>query len=103
VVTGQLTWRTSRGLHASFRRAVDEGGRDFRVDLRRVSEVDPAGVAVLLVYGRLLPFLGGGLEVSAASGPCRGLLHRMQVLHLLDEERDRSAAVPAAPVTARAG
>jgi ABC-type transporter Mla MlaB component len=84
-VSGQLTWRTSRRLHASFRRVVDEGGRELRVDLRSVSEADPAGVAVLLVYARLLPTLGGTLEVSGASAPCHALLQRMQLSHLLDQ------------------
>jgi ABC-type transporter Mla MlaB component len=93
-VSGQLTWRTSRRLHASFRRVVDEGGRELRVDLRSVSEADPAGVAVLLVYARLLPTLGGTLEVSGASGPCEALLHRMQLSHLLDPPQ----GVPAAAV-----
>jgi ABC-type transporter Mla MlaB component len=91
-VSGQLTWRTSRGLHSSFRRVVDEGGRELRVDLRSVSEVDPAGVAVLLVFARLLPSLGGTLEVSDASAPCQALLQRMQLSHLLDQPRDAPAA-----------
>ena len=83
-VSGQLTWRTSRRLHASFRQVVHEGARELRVDLRSVIEADPAGVAVLLVYARLLPTLGGTLEVSGASGPCHELLDRMQLSHLLE-------------------
>ena len=82
-VGGQLTWRTSRRLHARFRRAVDAGGRELRVDLRRVSEVDPAGIAVLLVYARLLPTLGGTLELCSVSPACRALMHEMQLPHLL--------------------
>jgi hypothetical protein len=71
------------------------------VDLRSVAEVDPAGVAVLLVYARLLPTLGGTLDVSGASGPCQALLQRMQLSHLLDQ---RAAEPPAAlPAAARDG
>ena len=82
-VSGQLTWRTSRRLHARFRRAVDAGGRELRVDLGRVSEVDLAGIAVLLVYARLLPTLGGSLQLSNISPACRELMHEMQLSHLL--------------------
>ena len=100
-LSGELTWRTSRRLHASFRRVVEEGGRELSVDLRSVAEVDPAGVAVLLVYARLLPTLGGTLDVSGASGPCLALLERMQLSHLLDQ---RAAEPPAAlPAAARDG
>ena len=100
-LSGELTWRTSRRLHASFRRVVEEGGRELSVDLRSVAEVDPAGVAVLLVYARLLPTLGGTLDVSGASGPCQALLQRMQLSHLLDQ---RAAEPPAAlPAAARDG
>lgn len=91
-MTGQLTWRTSRGLHACFRRAVEDGGREFRVDLRSVSEADPAGVAVLLVFARLLPTLGGSLQVSATSGPCQALLERVRLSHLLDQPQCAPAA-----------
>lgn len=110
-VRGQLTWRTSRRLHASFRRVVDAGGRELHVDLRSVAEADPAGVAVLLVYARLLPTLGGTLEVLGASGPCRVLLRRMQLSHLLGQPerpvehgrslRPRSAAVPGSDADGR--
>jgi ABC-type transporter Mla MlaB component len=93
-VSGQLTWRTSRRLHASFRRVVDEGARELHVDLRSVTEVDPAGIAVLLVYARLLPTLGGGLRVSAASSGCAALLQRMQLSHLLDQPPVAPAAGP---------
>ena len=82
-VSGQLTWRTSRQLHARFRRAVDVVGRELRVDLGRVSEVDLAGIAVLLVYARLLPTLGGSLQLSNISPACRELMHEMQLSHLL--------------------
>ena len=93
VVSGELTWRTSRWLHSSFRRIVDRGGRELKLDLRAVSEADPAGVAVLLVYSRLLPTLGGSLEIPEASGPCRALVERMQLPHLLGQ---RQVAPPAA-------
>jgi ABC-type transporter Mla MlaB component len=93
VISGQLTWRTSRWLHASFRRIVDSGGRELQLDLRAVSEADPAGVAVLLVYSRLLPTLGGTLEIPEASGPCRAMVERMQLPHLLGQ---RQVAPPAA-------
>ena len=89
-VSGQLTWRTSRRLHALFRRAVDAGGRELRVDLRRVSEVDPAGIAVLLVYARLLPTLGGRFELCNVSPSCRALVHDMQLAHLLTPVPARS-------------
>jgi ABC-type transporter Mla MlaB component len=84
-VSGPMTWRTSRRLHARFRRAVDAGGRELRVDLRRVSEVDLAGMAVLLVYARLLPTLGGILRLSNVSPACRELMHEMQLSHLLNQ------------------
>ena len=104
-VRGQLTWRTSRRLHASFRRVVDAGGRELRVDLRSVTEADPAGVAVLLVHARLLPTLGGTLEVLGASGPCRAVLRRLQLSHLLDEPEPppdlRTAAPPRLVVVPR--
>jgi ABC-type transporter Mla MlaB component len=85
----------SRGLHACFRGAVAEGGRAFYIDLRSVSDVDPAGIAVLIVYARLLPSLGGSLKVSAASHPCHVLLRRLQLSHLLLRARDQADVMAA--------
>jgi anti-anti-sigma regulatory factor len=76
-VTGSMTARNSRSLHVAFRRIVDRGARHVVVDLSSVGDIDPAGVAVLLVYARLLRSLGGLLEVAAASPECRDLLSRM--------------------------
>ena len=67
VLTGRLTARTSRSLHGRLRRLVRDGAREVRVDLRGVEQADAAAVAVLLVYARVLPPLGGRLVLTGAS------------------------------------
>jgi ABC-type transporter Mla MlaB component len=91
VLTGELTWRVNRRRQASFRSAVVEGGRAFCVDLRSVWQADSAFIAVLVVYGRLLPSLWGSMQVSVASPSCRALLHRRQPSHLRRETRSLPA------------
>jgi anti-anti-sigma regulatory factor len=83
VVTGRLTARTGRSLHGRLRRLVRDGAREVRVDLRGVEQAEPAAVAVLLVYARLLPPLGGRLVLTGASDAVAGTLTGMGFAHLL--------------------
>jgi hypothetical protein len=62
---------------------VDAGGRDITVDLRHVSTVDRAGVAVLVMHARLLTELGGSLEVVDASPPLTALVYELRLASVL--------------------
>jgi anti-anti-sigma factor len=79
LVLGDLTAATSRALHRRLRRAVEGGARHLRVGLHDVRDVDAAGVAVLLVYARLLPPLGGRLEIVSASPQVQAVLAGMHL------------------------
>jgi anti-anti-sigma factor len=83
VVAGNLTAATRGTLHVRLRHAVRAGGRDVRVDLRAVERLDAAGVAVLLIFRRMLPPLGGGLVLVGASRAVEETLAEMRLGHLL--------------------
>ena len=83
VVAGRLTAGAGRSLHLRLRQLVRDGAREVQVDLRGVEEADAAAVAVLLVYARLLPPLGGGLVLTGAGDAVAGTLTGMGFAHLL--------------------
>ena len=88
VVRGPLTWRTSTRVQDHLRCAVEAGARDVTVDLRHVTTVDRAGVAVLVVYARLLHGLGGSLEVSDWSATVRALINELGLTSLLGSRQE---------------
>jgi anti-anti-sigma regulatory factor len=72
-------------MHRRLRRLVRDGAREVRVDLRGVEEADGAAVAVLLVYARLLPPLGGRLVLTGASDAVQVAVGGTRLAHEIDD------------------
>jgi anti-anti-sigma factor len=95
--SGPLTVVTRGEFRQRLRTCMHSGARHIVVDLNSVSDLDAAGVAVLLVYARSLKPLGGSLRIVNATDDCSRLLTRIGVSHLLEPLRDNvlsHAAVP---------
>lgn len=96
VLLGELTAATSRTLHGRMRRLVEDGARVVVVDCAGVRRADAAGVAVLLVYARLLPPLGGELVIEDASPAVEDVLASVHLTRLL-AQTGRGIGPPTAP------
>jgi anti-anti-sigma factor len=83
-VSGQLTVATSCSFRRQLGTLVHAGPRSLLVDLENVSDIDPAGLAVLLVYARSMRCLGQNLRLTNPSDNVRRLLSLIGAGHLLE-------------------
>jgi anti-anti-sigma regulatory factor len=81
-VQGPLVMRASSELRRVLTQALDSGVRRLEIDLSGVTEVDPAGLANLVVAARRLQASreqGGGLHIVAVSGSCADAMRRLHL------------------------
>jgi ABC-type transporter Mla MlaB component len=80
VVRGALVVRAVGSLLQAVHTALDGGVRRLTFDLRDVTEVDPAGLAPLVIATRRLRAVGGAVRFVAVSTPCLEVMRRLHVL-----------------------
>lgn len=88
VVRGALVLRRAGVMRHAIHSVLDAGVRRIAVDLGCVTDVDPAGLAPLVVAARQLRASGGGLRFTATSTACTEAMRR---LHLFSDALTDSA------------
>jgi hypothetical protein len=90
-IVGMLTMTEARWLRHHLVQLVSEGVVRLDLDLGRVSATDRIGVAALVLVGRRLRTVGGGLRFTAVSADCELALRQH---HLFVDELDRCLRGP---------
>jgi len=72
-LSGDVTIATAAQVRAELLGALEQGG-DLRVDLAKVTEIDTAGLQVLLHGRRLAPHLGGAVRFQRCPAALRDTL-----------------------------
>lgn len=82
---------TSRTVSALFARAPQFGGRQVRIDLRAVGDVDSSGLALLLHWSHLAGASAGQLVFTGAPAQLREMAKITGLDGLLNLAADREA------------
>ena len=80
-IDGELTIYSAAAICAALKDAVaaTPAGAPFELDLAGVTEMDSAGVQLLLAASRSLQAHAGSLRIAAASAPVREALEALQL------------------------
>ncbi len=90
-IVGTLTLTEARWLRHHLLQLVSEGVGRLDLDLGQVSATDRVGVAALVLVGRRLRTVGGGLRFTAVSAECELALRQH---HLFIDELDSCLRAP---------
>jgi anti-anti-sigma factor len=83
-IEGEMTVYTAAAVSKLVLDGLAERGATELLDLSKVSEMDTAGLQILLVARRQAAALGRELRIVAPSSPVRGVLELVQMSTLID-------------------
>ena len=92
IPTGELTHRTAHALEVEIERLFEEGVASIVLDLRRLTRIDPIGVAVIAFRCRLGKRQGNGIVLVPGPQPIQRAFADAGVIDELPFQEDELAA-----------